>query len=49
MYAARDAAADRTGITRPTLTTPHLGQDRALLVMAMQAFARTQITEDDYA
>lgn len=49
MYAAREAAADRTGITRPTLTTPHLGQDRALLVMAMQAFGRSKVSEEDYA
>lgn len=49
VYAAREQALERTGMTRPTLTTPHLGQDRALLVMAMQAFARSKVTEEDYA
>lgn len=37
---AREKAADATGITRPTIRTPHLGDDRRLLQIAMQAFGR---------
>lgn len=37
--AAREAEADQTGITRPTIRTAHLGDDRELLGMALRALA----------
>ena len=38
-HAAREAEADKTGITRPTIRTPLIGDDRELLKLVLRALA----------